>query len=300
MNKVSTWVQAFRLRTLPLAVSSTLVGSFLAIPAGRFKWQVFVLSVLTTVFLQILSNLANDYGDSKNGVDNEDRVGPKRMVQSGRVSLPGMKRMVLIFVALSLISGILLIYYGLARLPFLYPLLFLVLGLLAIGAAIKYTVGKNPYGYSGLGDVFVFIFFGVVGVCGTYYLHTNEFNFWVLLPASAIGFLSSGVLNLNNMRDIENDAKSGKKTLVVRMGFNAARWYHLSLILLALLSTLIYSFIFWESVYQLMYLLTLPFLFLNVKSVFQNKIHAELNPELKRLALITFAFSLSFGLGLIL
>ena len=147
MNKTITWIQAFRLRTLPLAVSSTLVGSFLAIPAGRFKWQVFVLSVLTTVFLQILSNLANDYGDSKNGVDNEKRVGPKRTVQSGKISLSGMKRMVIIFAAISLISGILLIYYGLAHLPFFYPLLFFVLGLLAIGAAIKYTVGKKPYGY---------------------------------------------------------------------------------------------------------------------------------------------------------
>lgn len=300
MNKTLAFIHAFRLRTLPLAVSSTLTGSFLAVPDGKFRWEVFILSILTTIFLQVLSNLANDYGDSKSGVDNKNRVGPERAVQSGKISLKEMKTMVFLFVTLSLISGILLIIFGLNSLPFSTTLLFLFLGLAAIGAAIKYTVGKNPYGYSGLGDLFVFVFFGIVGVYGTYYLHTNEFNNWILLPAAAIGFFSVGVLNLNNMRDIDNDAKSGKKTLVVRMGFGTAKWYHLFLLLLAILMGLVYNLIFWETMYQLLFLITLPFLFMNIKTVFTNKNHIDLNTELKKLALTTFAFSLTFGLGLIL
>ncbi len=300
MNKIAIWIDAFRLRTLPLALSSTFVGSFLAVPEGKFKAPVLLFSALTTTFLQILSNLANDYGDSKNGVDNENRVGPQRTVQSGKISLAGMKKLVIAFIILSLVSGLLLIYFGLTKLPFLYSLLFLIIGISAIVAAVKYTVGKNPYGYSGFGDPFVFLFFGLVGVCGTYYLHTNEFNIWTLLPAAAIGLLSTGVLNLNNMRDIENDSLSGKKTMVVRLGEKNAKIYHTSLIVLAVLISLLYTLIFWESYYQLLFLLTLPFLFLNIKTVLGNKIPTELNIELKKLALTTFAFSLSFGVGLIL
>ena len=300
MNKIAIWIDAFRLRTLPLALSSTFVGSFLAVPEGKFKTPVLLFSALTTTFLQILSNLANDYGDSKNGVDNENRVGPERTVQSGRISLAGMKKLVITFIILSLISGLLLIYFGLTKLPFLYSLLFLIIGISAIVAAVKYTVGRNPYGYSGFGDPFVFLFFGLVGVCGTYYLHTNEFNVWTLLPAAAIGLLSTGVLNLNNMRDIENDSLSGKRTLVVRLGQKNAKVYHTSLIVMAVLISLLYTLIFWESYYQLLFLLTLPFLFLNIKTVLGNKIPTELNIELKKLALTTFAFSLSFGVGLIL
>lgn len=300
MSKIAVWINAFRLRTLPLALSSTFVGSFLAVPEGKFKWQVLFFSALTTTFLQILSNLANDYGDSKNGVDNDCRVGPVRAVQSGKISLAGMKRLVIAFIVLSLASGLILIYYGLTNLPFVYPILFLAVGISAIIAAVKYTVGKNPYGYSGFGDPLVFLFFGLVGVCGTYYLHTNYFNAWTLLPAGAIGLLSTGVINLNNMRDIENDSLCGKRTLVVRMGQKNAKIYHTLLIIFAILISLLYTLIFWESIYQLLFLLTLPFLFLNIKTVLGNKVPMELNVELKKLALTTFAFSLSFGIGLIL
>ncbi len=300
MNSLAVWIHAFRLRTLPLALSSTFVGSFLAVPEGKFKWQVLLYAALTTVFLQILSNLANDYGDSKSGVDNKNRVGPMRAVQSGKISLAGMKKLVIAFIVLSFISGVLLIYHGLSEVPIFFSVVFLAIGLSAIWAAVKYTVGKKPYGYAGFGDPFVFLFFGLVGVCGTYYLHTNTFNVWTLLPAGAIGLLSTGVLNLNNMRDIENDTNSGKKTLVVRMGQKNAKAYHTSLIILAVLISMAYTLIFWESFYQLLFLLTLPFLFLNIKTVLGNHAPMELNAELKKLALTTFAFSITFGVGLIL
>ncbi len=177
--------------------------------------------------------------------------------------------------------------------------IFIILGATAIFAAIKYTIGKNPYGYLGLGDLFVFLYFGIVGVVGTYYLHTHVFDPWILLPASAIGLLSSGVLNLNNMRDIENDSKSGKKTLVVRIGSKAAKLYHTFLISLSIVLGTIYNVKHFNSFYQLLFLITIPFFVFNIKAVIQNNEPLELNNELRKLALSTFAFSLTFGLGLV-
>ncbi len=297
---IKIWLHAFRLRTLPLALSSTFLGSFLALSHDNFSREVFVFAILTTLFLQILSNLANDYGDAKKGTDNEERIGPQRVTQSGMVTMKAIKRMIGLFVTLSLLSGLALIYFGLQQLPYYIAVLFFVVGISAIYAAIKYTMGKNPYGYVGLGDVFVFIYFGLVGVCGTFFLHTGYIDPWILLPASTIGFLSSGVLNLNNLRDIENDSKCGKKTLVVRIGSKTAKFYHLLLIIVAVLFCVIYSLAFYKSPWQFLFLITLPFLISNVKTVLQNTVPIELNSELKKLALTTFAFAITFGLGLIL
>lgn len=300
MNDLNIWIRAFRLRTLPLALSSAILGSFLAFAQGSFKWYVFLLATLTTLFLQILSNLANDYGDAMHGTDNAGRLGPKRVTQSGLVTKKGMQGMIVLFILLALTSGSLLIFAGLHHIGWKSILVFFILGLSAIYAAIKYTIGKNPYGYIGLGDVFVFIYFGIVGVAGTYYLHVNTFNPWVLLPASAIGLLSSGVLNLNNMRDIENDAQSGKKTLVVYIGSKAAKIYHLVLITLSITFSLIYTIVQFNTIYQLLFVLTCPLFALNVIVVMKNTDPGELNLELKKLALSTFAFSLTFGIGLVL
>jgi 1,4-dihydroxy-2-naphthoate octaprenyltransferase len=296
---IKIWLHAFRLRTLPLALSSTFLGSFIAFSHNKFSWEVGVFAVLTTLFLQILSNLANDYGDARKGTDNEERIGPQRVTQSGMVSMKAIKRMIAVFVALSLISGLALIYFGLKQLPFYIAVLFFVIGISAIYAAVKYTMGKNPYGYIGLGDVFVFIYFGLVGVCGTYFLHTGTVDPWIILPASSIGLLSSGVLNLNNLRDIENDSRCGKKTLVVRIGSKSAKLYHLMLVLLAVVFSVVYTFISFKSPWQFLFVLTLPFLFSNVKTVLQNKVPVELDPELKKLALITCAFAIAFGLGIV-
>ena len=297
---IKTWLIAFRLRTLPLALSSAILGSMLAYANGAFRWPIMLLAVLTTLFLQVLSNLANDYGDAMHGTDNLNRLGPQRVTQSGLITREEMKRMILLFIMLSLISGSLLIYTGLHHIGWKTILVFFLLGLSAIYAAIKYTVGKNPYGYIGFGDVFVFLYFGIVGVAGTYYLHVNSFEPWILLPASAIGLLSSGVLNLNNMRDIENDARSGKRTLVVHIGSKAAKIYHLILISLSILFSLVYALVYFNSAFQLLFMLTCPLFALNVIVVMKNTEPLELNNELKKLALSTFAFSITFGLGMIL
>lgn len=300
MNRFSFWIQAFRLRTLPLALSSAILGSFLAYADGQFNTVVFGLAVSTTIFLQILSNLANDFGDSQHGTDNVNRLGPERTVQSGKISKKEMKWLIVVFVSLSFISGGLLIFSGIHTTNAWMIILFFLLGIASIVAAIKYTVGKNPYGYSGLGDIFVFIFFGLLGVCGTYFLHTNQFDPLLLLPAASVGLLSAGVLNLNNMRDIENDAASGKKTLVVRIGSQNAKVYHASLIVLSPLLSLVYVIKTWQSVYQLMFLLSIVPLGFHLYEVFKNHVPNKLNNQLKVLALTTFFFSVTYSLGIFL
>ncbi len=300
MNKIRFWIQAFRLRTLPLALSSAILGSFLAYADGQFNPVVFGLAVSTTIFLQILSNLANDFGDSQHGTDNVNRVGPERTVQSGKISKKEMRRLIATFVSLSFISGGLLIFSGIKTTNAGMVILFFILGIASIVAAIKYTVGKNPYGYSGLGDIFVFIFFGLLGVCGTYFLHTNQFDPLLLLPAASVGLLSAGVLNLNNMRDIENDAASGKKTLVVRIGSQKAKVYHASLIVLSPVLSLVYVIRTWQSVYQLMFLLSIFPLGFHLYEVFKNHVPNKLNNQLKVLALTTFFFSVTYSLGIFL
>ncbi len=297
---MNIWIKAFRLRTLPLALSSAILGSFLAFAHDNFRWEILVLSITTTLFLQILSNLANDYGDTVHGIDNDRRIGPERISQSGLVTPKEMKLMIGLLIFLSLVSGSLLIFIGLRHVSWETILFFFVLGLSAIYAAIKYTIGKNPYGYIGLGDIFVFIYFGIVGVAGTYYLHVNTFDPWILLPASAIGLLSSGVLNLNNMRDIENDTRTGKKTLVVYIGSKAAKYYHFALITLSIVFSIVYTIVKFDSVYQLLFILTCPLFALNIAVVMKNTNPVDLNIELKKLAFSTFVYSLTFGIGLVL
>lgn len=296
--KIKYWIKAFRLRTLPLALSSVLLGSFIAYFDGGFNAKVSILAAATTLFLQVLSNLANDYGDSKHGVDSDDRVGPLRAVQSGHISPLSMKRIVIVFMFLSLGTGLWLIYEGTKGIPFLYVFLFVALGLGAIAAAVKYTIGKHPYGYSGFGDLFVFVFFGLAGVIGTYFLNTHTLNWELLLPASAMGFLSAGVLNLNNMRDRINDKINGKNTMVVIMGIEKARWYHLFLLLGSVISGLSYMLLNYHSPFQMLFLLTIPMLWINVVVVFKNSIPEELDPYLRKLAIASLLFSLTFGIGL--
>ncbi len=300
MTTAGIWIKAFRLRTLPLALSATVLGSFLGFAEDMFKWGVFLFGTLTTLFLQILSNLANDYGDAVKGTDNEERLGPLRVTQTGLVSRTQMRWMIGLFASLSLVSGSLLIWIGLRGGDMLGYTIFFLMGFAAIFAAIKYTIGKRPYGYVGLGDLMVFVFFGIVGVAGTYFLHTSSLNVYILLPASSVGLLSMGVLNLNNMRDHVNDAESGKNTLVVRMGLPWAKAYHVILLVTAFLLALTYTIMNFESYLQLLLLVPVPLLFADVKKVINNTVPFELNTELKRLAMATLLFSLSFGLGLVL
>jgi len=297
--KIKPWIEAFRLRTLPLALSNTIIGSCLAAADEKFRWPIFGLAALTTVMLQIMSNMANDYGDFVNGKDTAERIGPKRMVQSGEITPKIMLRGIILIGILCAISGVSLIVIGTEGIPVTNMLLFGVLGLAAIAAAIKYTVGKNPYGYRGLGDIFVFIFFGLVGVIGTYFLHTQTFRWDLLLPASAIGMLSTGVLNMNNMRDYEADKNAGKMTIVVAMGTRNAALYHLFLVGGAMLLAIVYTLINYHTVWQWLFVLSFPVLFLNLKKVFTYKNALELYPELPRLSVASLLFALTFGIGLL-
>src|ERR1035437_6313720 len=282
---IKSWIHAFRLRTLPLAISNTIIGSCLAAADDKFRWAIFGLAALTTVLLQIMSNMANDYGDFVNGKDTAERIGPKRMVQSGEITPKTMLRGIIAIGIICILSGLSLIIIGTEGIPFNNMLLFGLLGLAAIAAAIKYTVGKNPYGYRGLGDIFVFIFFGLVGVIGTYFLHTQTFRWDILLPASAIGLLSTGVLNMNNMRDYEADKNAGKTTIVVTMGVKKAAYYHLFLVAGAGLLAVIYTLLNYHSVWQWLFVLSFPLLVLNLKKVFTYKNALQLYPELPRLSM---------------
>ena len=252
---IKSWIGAFRLRTLPLALSCIGMGGFLAAHANAFQWDIFLLCVSTTIFLQILSNLANDYGDTVNGADSAERKGPSRAVQSGVISLSQMKTAVAIFVLLCLVSGIGLLFVSFG-IDWNAILFFFALGVLSIAAAIAYTVGKRPYGYAGLGDVAVLIFFGLVGVLGSYYLFTKHVSWREALPALSCGFFSIGVLNVNNMRDIDSDRAAGKFSIPVRIGKIRAAQYHWFLTVGGLLAAIVYTLLNYESALQFLFLLS--------------------------------------------
>lgn len=288
MAKVKDWISSFRLRTLPLALSCILGGSFLAFVEGGFRLDVLILAAITTILLQVLSNIANDYGDGVKGTDNENRVGPTRAIQSKAISPAQMKKAVIINAILAFISGILLIYTSLKNASSTEILIFVGLGVASVIAAITYTIGKKAYGYSGMGDIFVFLFFGLIGVFGVYYLHAHIFNWEVIWMAAFVGLMSTAVLNMNNMRDITNDKESGKNTLVVKIGFASAKYYHSFLIVGAIICL---QLMFWEyELNSLYYIAFLPsFLFLkNAFFVQKAQFPKTLDPELKKLALGTF------------
>ncbi|UAB86280.1 1,4-dihydroxy-2-naphthoate octaprenyltransferase [Zunongwangia sp. SCSIO 43204] len=297
MKKINSWVNAARLRTLPLSISGILVGSTIAAQQGYFSLGIFSLALATTLGLQVLSNFANDYGDGVKGTDNDERIGPQRAIQSGLITHSEMKTGIILTSIITLILAVCLIYASFGRENFLYSLIFMVLGVASIVAAIKYTVGNSAYGYRGLGDIFVFIFFGIVAVFGSFFLYVNDFDWAVLMPAAAIGFLSAGVLNLNNMRDRVPDEKSGKMTLAVKLGEKGAKAYHYFLIIGAILLMAAYSALVFEGWDDIVFYLAFIPLVLHLKRVMQNESPALLDPELKVLALSTFALSLLFGLG---
>jgi len=302
------WVEAARLRTLPLSVSGIIVGSMYALaypttnvltPTEVFNWQLFGFAILTTLGLQVLSNFANDYGDGIKGTDNEDRVGPKRAIQSGVISPQAMKRAIVITSILTFISAVLLIYFAFGENNIGYSILFLILGLLAIASAIRYTVGNTAYGYRGYGDLFVFVFFGLVSTLGVNFLYSKELDYKLFLPAIAIGFLSVGVLNLNNMRDEESDKKSGKNTIVVKIGGAKAKKYHYFLVISAMILVLVFAVLNNFQFDQYIFVVAYFPLISHLITVYKNKNPKELDPELKKLAISTFLLSVLLSLCLI-
>ena len=290
------WIQAARLRTLPLSVSGIIVGSAYAHYQGYSDWRIVILALLTTLGLQILSNYANDYGDGVKGTD-ANRIGEKRMVAAGVITAQQMKKAVIITASFTFIIALLLIYIAFGKENFGLSLIFILLGIGSIGAAIKYTVGTGAYGYSGFGDVFVFIFFGLVSVVGSNFLFTHFIDWKLFLPATAIGLLSVAVLNLNNMRDIENDKKAAKNTLVVKMGLDKAKKYHEFLILAPFVLMIFFSILLKLSFYSL--IIVFFILALHLKTVKRANQYADFDPELKKVALSTFALSILFWLTLI-
>ena len=292
-NNIKIWLQAARLRTLPLSVSGIIMGNALALNHNDFSFIIFLLSILTAIAFQIVSNFANDYGDGIKGTDNEQRIGPKRVLQQGLLTSKNLKRGILVSVLVSIILSIALIYESLGVDKLLFSVLFILLAIGAVAAAIKYTVGTNPYGYSGLGDLFVFIFFGWVSVIGSYFLQINSIDLSIVLFATSVGLLSVAVLNLNNMRDIENDFNSSKITLAVRLGGYKAKIYHYFLISIAII---LFFIGIGEQPLLIKTIYTLVFvpLFLHLYRVFNVKEPKQFDPELKKLALTIFFISIVF------
>ena len=298
---IKNYIKAARLRTLPLSVSGIIVGSFLGIDQlnnqiSILQSPIFWLAILTTIGFQVLSNFANDYGDGIKGSD-KNRTGEARMVSSGAITPKQMKTAMIITTIITLIIALLLIYVSFGRDNFGFSLLFLGLGIASIAAAIKYTVGNSAYGYSGFGDVFVFLFFGLLSVVGSYFLFTKQVDLEVFLPAISIGLLSTAVLNLNNLRDREEDKKNNKNTLVVKLGNEKAKKYHYLLIFGGLVATCIFTILNFQSPFQLLFLIAFVPLLKNIKTVAENKIPAALDSELKKVALSTFLFAILFGIG---
>ena len=291
MKQLKVWLKAVRLRTLPLSVSGILIGNSLCFQHPEFSEILFVLMLLTATSFQIISNFANDYGDGVKGTDNDNRLGPKRVLQQGLLSREILKKGIVIISLISLLLAFVLIFLAFGSNSWYYILIFIGLSFASVWAAIFYTVGNKAYGYYGFGDLFVFLFFGGVSVLGAYFIQLKTFSYPAILLSLVVGFLSVGVLNLNNMRDIDNDAFVGKRTLVVIMGAAIAKKYHL-LLLIVSVSILVYVFssvsirFFW-----IPYLAIIP-LIVHFISVLKNSEPKFFDPELKKLSLSIFLLSL--------
>lgn len=300
MNSIASWIHAARPRTLPLSLAGIVAGLALSPNHGNNAPWVALGCVFTTIFFQVLSNFANDLGDALKGTDNKNRIGPTRAVQSGAISIQSMKRAVILLVILSLISASILIGSAVKILSHNGVLLYAVLAVLCIMSAMAYTLGKKAYGYFGFGDLMVFIFFGGVAVIGTRHLFTNNFSLNECLTALSIGLWSTMVLNLNNMRDHENDANSQKNTLVVRFGLAKAKKYHIIIALFACVSWLFLIFrlvLIFNKPFYILALLPLVTYVIHLRKVLRVQHPKDFDPELKKVALSTFFSALLFYLA---
>ena len=295
---IKAWLHAARLRTLPLSLSGIIVGTGLAAVLGAFDGLIFGFALLTTIGFQVLSNFANDLGDSQKGTDNAQRVGPARAIQSGQLSAAQMKVGMWVVGGFSLLSALYLIKLSVPNLSANAIYFYIVLAVACIAAAITYTVGKNAYGYRGLGDIMVFIFFGLVSVIGVFMLFGEAFEWIVLFPAISIGLWSTAVLNLNNLRDIHNDAQMNKRTMVVKLGFNKAKYYHVFLVSFGMATWFFTIYLLAVSAMNYyLFIALLPSLgfALHLQKVVQNTEPASLDPELKKVAILTFFSSILFA-----
>ena len=296
LTKVKAWINAVRLRTLPLSISGILVGTALAEFQGCQDSIIFALALWTTVSFQITSNFANDYGDGVKGTDNDDRIGPKRAYQSRLLSRKELKNGIIISIIINILSVIAVIFFSFRMEHLEYIMVFAALGLISIWAAIKYTIGNLAYGYKGLGDIFVFLFFGLLSVMGSMFLYTKSLTLLALFPAITIGLLSVGVLNLNNLRDCKSDKNAGKNTIVVKIGYLNGKKYHAILLIVSFLFMLLFSLKNYNTLLSLVHLLVFIPIFIHLKKVLLTKKPVLLDSELKKLAMGTFLLALLFYL----
>lgn len=296
-SKFFIWISAARLRTLPLSIAGIIVGNGLAFSMERFSLLIAILSILTTVAFQVLSNFANDYGDGVKGTDNKDRIGPARVLQQGLLRRSELKQGLFLCTIVCILLTVCLVVISFDFKQWKSLLFFFFLGIISIVAAIKYTVGKRAYGYYAMGDIFVFIFFGGISVLGSFYLQSHHFDLLLLFPAISLGCFSTAVLNLNNMRDHSNDKASKKITLPILLGLHKAKYYHTFLILLGFATSITYVYMLqFEPQGYLFLLLILP-LGLHLRRVYSIQDEAALDPELKVVALSTFFFAVLFVIG---
>ena len=300
MDKLKEWLSAFRLRTLPLSLSGIIIGACFAYYNGKFNALILFLAMLLAIGLQILSNLANDYGDGIKGTDNDDRVGPMRSVQSGAISAQEMFEAIKINILIIIALTVCLLLAAFGSKYIIYTLVFFMLAALSVYAALKYTIGDSAYGYKGGGDIFVFIFFGFVSVMGSYFLFTKQIDHHVFLPSIAVGLLSVGVLNLNNMRDIDTDRKANKRTLAVKLGRQNARHYHLALIGSAMIVAVVFSILYFSSFFNLLFYIAFIPLSYHILKISKAKTADDFDSQLKVLSLSTFLFAMLLAIGYIL
>ena len=285
-----------RLRTLPLSLAGVILGSSLAIAEFQVNAGVVALVCLTTVCLQVLSNLCNELGDVLHGTDTAERQGPEYGLNSGELTIGGMKKLIAAAALACCISGAAMIHLSFGTFLCLESICLLLLGACAIAAAMKYTLGRNPYGYRGLGDIYVFIFFGIVSVTGSYFVCAHTLLDWrILLPASAIGFFSVGVLNINNIRDMETDAPN-RRTVAISLGLHKARIYQTVLICLGWLCMVAYCalrFVDWR---HWIYFAVFPLFILHIRMAWTLS-GRSLDKALPLLVMSTFALSVLASLG---
>ncbi len=299
MKKTKALIYSMRLRTLPLSLAGVVLGILLACVEHKVSWPVIVLTLLTTVLLQILSNMSNELGDFLNGTDSEGREGPMYSLSEGLLTKQDFRVSIAVLVALCCLSGAAMTWLSWGTLWQTEPLCIIALGACAIWAAMRYTLGKNPYGYRGLGDVSVFIFFGLVPVLGGYYVACHEIDSWLfLLPAVGIGCFSVGVLNVNNTRDMKSDAGT-RITLPLLMGERRAKIYQTALIVVGWIAMLVFVALRYTSLWNLLFLLTMPFYIKHLRGVWKRHGH-DLDPMLPLLVISTFLLALLMGVGFLL
>lgn len=295
--KFSAAIHSMRLRTLPLSLAGVVLGIFLAAANHNLSTWTVVFLLLTTVCLQILSNLSNELGDYLSGTDGEQRIGPLYSLAEGNISVEAFKRLIYLFVALCSVFGTIMIGLAFGTLFALKPMMLLILGAGAIWAATHYTLGKRPYGYRGMGDISVFIFFGLVSVMGGYFVIAGVLDTWILLlPAATIGVFSVGVLNTNNIRDMESDAGT-RITIPLKIGERRAKIYQTVLITTGWILMLAYTLITYTSAWNFLYLITLPLYILHLMGIWKHH-GSALDKYLPLLVMSSFLFSILAGVGI--